>query len=195
MGSDDSRGTDGESTREDARAATVSDETLEALQGRVFAAVRRTCPPWLASQAVDIAQTVLTQLVSAVRRSEGKRTLSAMYLEKAAAGTIANEIRRLSRLKENPVGGGDVLDQSPAPMASPEQEAGAMEIPRGIQQCLLGLERPRRLAVLVYLQGCTVPETARRLGWSGKKAENLVYRGLADLRRCLRLKGLTPRAP
>jgi RNA polymerase sigma-70 factor (ECF subfamily) len=30
------------------------------------------------------------------------------------------------------------------------------------------------------------------MGWTEKKAENLVYRGLADLRRCLSAKGLRP---
>ena len=38
----------------------------------------------------------------------------------------------------------------------------------------------------------TTVETARRLGWTAKKAENLVYRGLKDLRRCLTARGMTP---
>jgi RNA polymerase sigma-70 factor, ECF subfamily len=46
--------------------------------------------------------------------------------------------------------------------------------------------------VTLYLQGHTVPETARILGWDAKRAENLVYRGLADLRQCLMGKGHRP---
>ena len=34
------------------------------------------------------------------------------------------------------------------------------------------------------------PEVASILKWRAKTAENLVYRGLADLRRCLATKGL-----
>jgi RNA polymerase sigma-70 factor (ECF subfamily) len=46
--------------------------------------------------------------------------------------------------------------------------------------------------VTLYLQGHTVPETARVLDWPAKRADNLVYRGLADLRQCLLAKGLRP---
>jgi RNA polymerase sigma-70 factor (ECF subfamily) len=54
------------------------------------------------------------------------------------------------------------------------------------------MNRDRRLAVTLYLQGHTVPEAARILDWSGKRTENLVYRGLADLRECLMAKGMRP---
>jgi RNA polymerase sigma-70 factor (ECF subfamily) len=37
-----------------------------------------------------------------------------------------------------------------------------------------------------------VPEASRILDWSAKRTENLVYRGLADLRECLTLKGMRP---
>ena len=33
---------------------------------------------------------------------------------------------------------------------------------------------------------------AEMLGWNAKRADNLVYRGLADLRRCLTAKGIEP---
>ena len=54
------------------------------------------------------------------------------------------------------------------------------------------LVRPRRLAVALYLQGHSVPEAAKLLEWGNKRTENLVYRGLADLRECLAKKGLKP---
>ena len=54
------------------------------------------------------------------------------------------------------------------------------------------MSKDRRLAVTLYLQGHTVPEAARILGWAAKRTENLVYRGLADLRQCLLGKGHTP---
>jgi RNA polymerase sigma-70 factor (ECF subfamily) len=46
--------------------------------------------------------------------------------------------------------------------------------------------------VILYIQEHTVPEAARILGWTLKRTENLVYRGLADLRACLAAKGQTP---
>lgn len=51
---------------------------------------------------------------------------------------------------------------------------------------------PRWLAVTLHLQGHSVPEVGALLAWTVKKAENLVYRGLADLRSCLSSKGLQP---
>jgi len=63
---------------------------------------------------------------------------------------------------------------------------------RAIRDCLLGLVTPRRLAVTLHLQGHTVPQAAEVLGWDAKRTENLVYRGLADLRVCLARKGVTP---
>ena len=54
------------------------------------------------------------------------------------------------------------------------------------------MKRERRLAVTLHLQGHTVPQAARLLDFSPKQTENLVYRGLADLRACLLAKGIRP---
>ena len=43
-----------------------------------------------------------------------------------------------------------------------------------------------------HLQGHTGPQAAALLGWDAKRTENLVYRGLADLRQCLEAKGVKP---
>jgi RNA polymerase sigma-70 factor (ECF subfamily) len=47
------------------------------------------------------------------------------------------------------------------------------------------LQDRRRTAVTLHLQGFRTGEVAAALGWTEKQAENLVYRGLADLRACL----------
>jgi RNA polymerase sigma-70 factor (ECF subfamily) len=75
---------------------------------------------------------------------------------------------------------------------NPEQGVVSGEIARGIHECLARLVEPRRLAVTLHLQGYSVPEAADVLGWGRKRTENLVYRGLADLRQCLAGKGMTP---
>ena len=72
----------------------------------------------------------------------------------------------------------------------PERIAASREVGRGIQDCLSQMSRERRLAVTLYLQGHSVPEASRVLDWSAKRTENLVYRGLADLRECLTSKGM-----
>ncbi len=174
-----------------AAAARGGAEDVEILRRRVAAAVRRVCPSWLARQADDITQDVLVRLTKA--SGEDSRRFSSMYLERAAYGATVDEIRRACRRRESPLPEGEGLaDLAPARSADPEREVASAEIGRAIQGCLLALVPRRRLAVTLYLQGCSVPESARRLGWSTKQTENLVYRGLADVRACLQRKGWTP---
>jgi RNA polymerase sigma-70 factor (ECF subfamily) len=78
------------------------------------------------------------------------------------------------------------------PEDDPERRAAWREVGRGIQSCLLKMKRERRLTVTLYLQGHDVREAARILDWPVKRTENLVYRGLADLRACLKSKGMEP---
>ena len=164
----------------------------EVLRRRVVSAVRRTCPAWLSDHAEDIAQTVLAQLAGTLARDEGSGAFAGIYLEKAAYGATANEIRHLYRRRETSMNGIADVESQPAPEPNPERRAAAVEIAAHIRGCLARLGGPRCLAVTLYLEGCSVPETARRLGWSPKRAENLVYRGLADLRACLTSKGVRP---
>ena len=43
-----------------------------------------------------------------------------------------------------------------------------------------------------HLQGYSVAEASGFLGWTKKKTEHLVRRGMADLRSCLAEKGIAP---
>jgi RNA polymerase sigma-70 factor (ECF subfamily) len=165
---------------------------FEHLRSRITSAVRRTCPPWLSSQAEDIVQNVIVRLIQAEKKREGNPGYSAMYLEKAAHGATVDEIRRRCRRKEQAIEDPRIMDRATDPTADPERRTTGAEIGQAIRDCLTRLVRPRRLAVTLYLQGCTVPEAGRRRGWTTKRAENLVYRGLADLRQCLARKGLEP---
>ena len=67
-----------------------------------------------------------------------------------------------------------------------------LAIGAGIGECMTHLNEDRRVAVTMYLLGHNVPETAGLLGWTRKRVENLVYRGLAALRKCLEGKELAP---
>lgn len=175
-----------------APVGSIADEEVEVLRRRIVAAVWRTCPARLTAQLEDLVQTVLTQLTLSSRRSEGKLHFSSTYIAKAAYGAIVDELRRIGRRRE------ECLDEAADALEIASREAGpeaitaSREIARGIRDCLTRLVQSRRLAVALYIQGCTVPEAARVLRWSAKKTENLVYRGLVDLRACLAAKGLKP---
>ncbi len=112
----------------------------------------------------------------------------------AGAATLSSEGHGALIVLERETGLEDVEAEAPAraPGDDPDQAARAHEIGHGLHDCLRRLLEPRRLAVVLHLQGHTVPEAARILDWAKKRVENLVYRGLFDLRRCLTAKGLAP---
>jgi RNA polymerase sigma-70 factor (ECF subfamily) len=170
----------------------LGEEEIEALSRRVSSAVRRSCPTWLAGQAEDIAQDVLMKLLKKQDSGEGKRTFSTLYLEKSAYGAVVDEIRRVCRRKEDRVEDVTLANRSVSERAGPDRSSYGGEIAAGILSCLKGLSRSRKLAVTLYLHGCTVPETASRLKWHLKRTESHVYRGLADLRNCLAERGIRP---
>ncbi|HZF11665.1 MAG TPA: RNA polymerase sigma factor [Thermoanaerobaculia bacterium] len=155
-------------------------------------AVARVCPAWMADRADDLVQVALIRVAEVYRRSEGKAELSSFYLRKAAYSALIDEIRRLRTRQEVPLEGERPEVDPAAPQPDPESNCAGAEIGQAIRDCLGRLLRPRRLAVTLHLQGHRVAEAARLLGWSAKKAENLVYRGLDDLRSCLTAKGIRP---
>jgi RNA polymerase sigma-70 factor, ECF subfamily len=184
-----------------ARAAAVDWVKLRAALAQ---AVRRQCPGWLSEHADDLAQAAIVKIMGRVQASEGDRPLSSFYLYRVAHSALVDEIRRRQRRREVQldVGEPDAADaaaqghvaRAPEPRATgdPEQDAALRELGGAVRGCLLDMKRDRRLAVTLYLQGHSVPEAARLLDWPVKRTENLVYRGLADLRQCLLAKGHMP---
>lgn len=163
-------------------------------------AVRSVCSGRLADRWDDLVQAAMIKILSIARRGESVDSLPASYLYKVAHSALVDEIRRVRRRQEVPIedavpGSGaehTLLPSEPvwSGAPSPEQSATSRQIGRGIEECLGFLVPDRRRAVTLWLLGHGVPESAQLLGWSRKRVENLVYRGLADLRSCLERKGL-----
>jgi len=164
------------------------------LHGDLVRAVNRVCPRWLADRSDDLVQVALMRVMEIQRKREGTAEFSPSYLRKAAYSALIDEIRRLRRRQEVSIEsddeeGGTAFDPA-APEPDPERASSGREIGRAIRDCLGGMVPPRRHAVTLNLQGHSVPEIGKLLGWTAKKAENLVYRGMADLRGCLSGKGI-----
>lgn len=151
-------------------------------------AVNNVCPSWLRSQADDIVQAALIRVMEIDKKGEGVGVSTASYVRKVAYTVTVDEIRRLRRRRESS------LDNASEPMdrGNPERDLARREMGQSIQDCLVGLVMTRRRAVGLYLMGHSVPEASRILGWGRKKVENLVFRGLADLRSCLTGKRVLP---
>jgi len=167
----------------------------EQLHRELVRAVDRICPRWMADKADDLVQVALMRVMEIQRKKEGTAELNSLYLRRAAYSAMIDEIRRLRRRQEVSLQGGGEEDEEAAfdpaaPSPDPERASVGREAGRAIRDCLGRIVAPRRHAVTLNLQGHSVPEIGKLLGWTAKKAENLVYRGMADLRSCLGEKGI-----
>jgi DNA-directed RNA polymerase specialized sigma24 family protein len=156
-----------------------------ALRAQLYAHVVRYCPSWLRGEADDIAQKAWLRLQS---DAAGAAPAGPALVARVAYCATVDEIRRRRRRREVP------LEERPAVRADgdPARSAGARELRRSIEDCLARMLHDRRLAVTLRLLGHTVTDCARLLEWPAKRAENMVLRGLSDLRRCLAAKGIAP---
>jgi RNA polymerase sigma-70 factor (ECF subfamily) len=136
-------------------------------------AVERHCPPALAAQREDLVQMALLRLLERPA-SEGTTPRGASYLWRVAYTVVIDEIRRFRRQQRQ-------AEQLPAD----ERGTPGPEARSELLECLGALQDRRRTAVTLHLEGFRTAEVATALGWTEKQAENLVYRGLADLRACL----------
>ena len=160
---------------------------VEQLRIDILRAVRRVCPRWLADQADDLTQIAVSRILDRLRSTEGQLDLSPGYLYRTAYTVVIDEIRRRQRLHEIPLDP-DVPVQSSE--GNPERQAFSREVREAITSCLARLATSRRRAVTLHLMGHSVDEISALLGCRYKQAENLVYRGLSDLRGCLRKRGV-----
>jgi len=171
-------------------SAPLPEHELAELRRQLARAVAKVCPHWLADRADDIVQAATLKLSGLLAEGRGDRNPS--YLWRVAYCATVDEIRRHRRRAEVQLDEDPVERAAVHPDEDPERARSGREIGRAIEECLAGLNEARRLAVVLHLQGHALGEAARILGWGEKRVENLVYRGLADLRRCLGAKGLEP---
>jgi RNA polymerase sigma-70 factor (ECF subfamily) len=170
----------------------LTDDDYRQLRADLVRVVAQVCPAWLASRSDDLVQVVLMRVVAAQEKREGSGVFSTFYLRKAAHSALVDEIRRLRRRQEVALDAADEGAEPAATAPDPERHSAGRQLGRAIRDCLKTLVRPRRLALVLHLEGHSVPEVGRLLHWPVKRAENLVYRGLADLRECLGRKGMAP---
>jgi RNA polymerase sigma-70 factor (ECF subfamily) len=159
-----------------------------ALAERLSVAVRRTAPRWLQSEVPDLVQAAVVRVL----RTRGDEVNNA-FLYRVAHSVIVDEIRRRGRRPEALSETAASTEGTAGPgTGSPERRAEGSQAAGAILEVLQALAVDRRRAVTLYLQGHTVPEAAQLLGFDRKKTENLVYRGLDDLRDGLRERGIEP---
>lgn len=171
----------------------LEEEEYRQLRRELTKAVVRICPRWLSDAVEDLVQAALVRVLELRRRREENVELSSFYLRKVAFSALIDEIRRRGRRPEVPLATEDGEIDPPAEgTADPERRLAGRQLGRAIYDCLATLVVPRRRALALHLQGHSVPDIGRILGFRTKQADNLVYRGMADLRSCLGRRGITP---
>ena len=174
-------------------ARAQPDEPLAGLRRRLTAAARRAAPRWLSDEIEDLVQNALIRVTANLEnRDGGFEGVPSSYLARAAYSAVVDEMRRRFRRGEVQEDAVEGMDGMPSPDSGPERSFEAAEIHTGLRDCLARLIRPRRVVVACRLQGYSVPETAGLTGWTRKRVEHLVLRGMRDLRHCLEAKGLRP---
>jgi RNA polymerase sigma-70 factor (ECF subfamily) len=168
-----------------AGAPTAPD--IEQLRGDISRAVRSVCPRWLADHADDLTQVAIARILDRLRSAEGTLELSSGYLYRTAYCVVVDEIRRRRRRPEIPIEPDAVIQSHEA---NPERRAFSGEVRDALTGCLTRLATSRRRAVTLHLLGHSVGEISALLECRYKQAENLVHRGLSDLRACLRKHGV-----
>ena len=163
------------------------------LRSDLAQAVARVCPRWQPAFRDDLVQSAMMRVLQVLEKnpagSEGDAPLTPSYLYRVAYSVLIDEIRRERRRRETSLEE-DAVAVQVVSEPDPERLATSQQLGRGIQDCLRHMKRERRLAVALYLQGHNVPSAAQLLDWTVKRTENLVYRGLAELRECLTAKGM-----
>lgn len=173
-------------------AGPLLNHELEKLRRDLTRAVERVCPPRLADRRDDLVQTAMMRVMELQRREPDRSRLSPAYLYRVAYTALVDELRDVERRREVAMEEVEAQPQQPMASGDPEKSASGSQIARAVRDCLRQLAQDRRLAVTLYLQGHTVPEAGELMGWDGKRAENLIYRGLGALRLCLSTKGFEP---
>lgn len=167
-------------------------ERIGRLREALARAVARACPAWMSADRDDLVQATMLKVLAVERPPEEKAELPSSYLQRVALNAVIDEIRARRRRGEISLDEEEMKQSQESRLPDPDSAARGREIGRGVRGCLAAMKEERRVALTLRLLGHSVPEAARLLGWANKRTENLIYRGLANLRACLAAKGLKP---
>jgi len=161
--------------------------SLEGLHARIMVALTRSTPAGIRSSIDDMAQAAVIKLMRQGRTEDELAQLRPSYLWRVVHSEIMDELRRCRRRAET--GLEDVAGLADVNNPGVERTVVGKRTGDDIRSCLGLLVDSRRRVVALYLMGHKVREIAELLGISRKQAENLVFRGVRDLRRHLRERG------
>jgi RNA polymerase sigma factor (sigma-70 family) len=135
----------------------------------------------------DVQQNVMLALWQQLERGQ--------TIERPASYIYRAAIREAVRLIRREHGDASALDEDEhlveaGARSDPHRQLEDEERQKALMDCLGTLEARRQLAVRAHLSGFTVAEMMDMFDWPYQRARHLIARGMADLRRVLRERGI-----
>jgi RNA polymerase sigma factor (sigma-70 family) len=130
-----------------------------------------------------VLQETRLRIWKLAERGEAPADLRPGLIYRIATGAAIDLVRRRDARRE-------VSDVAAAAVAARDGSAlDRVALRAALRSCLAKLAQSRRAVVAMHLRGSPREEIAALLRWSDAKTRNLLYRGLDDLRLCLRRAG------
>jgi len=160
---------------------------VEAYASLIRRAVRRVSGSRATLIQDDVQQNVMLALWQQLERGQ--------TIERPASYIFRAAIRETVRLvRRGDAHASAALDEErlveTAAGSDPHRHLDDKERQQALMDCLGTLEAQRQLAVRAHLSGFTVTEIMEMFDWSYQRARHLIARGMADLRRVLRERGI-----
>jgi len=127
----------------------------------------------------DLLQEIRIRLWGASKREIDRRKIPA-YVRKVVDSVLITYLNKARKNKE-------IIRQSEAAITT----IHSRELELVIMECADTLIDSRRMVVSLYLRGFAVPEIAKALNWTIGKTYNLYSRGLKDLKKKLKERGIS----
>ena len=176
----------------DSSGRPKADAQLTALIEAYASLIRRAVRRVSGLRATDIQDDVHQNVVLALwQQLERGQTIErpASYIFRAAIRETVRLMRRDHGHASAALEDGERVAETAA-SSDPHRHLEDKERQQALMDCLETLEARRQLAVRAHLSGFTVTEIMEMFDWSYQRARHLIARGMADLRRALRERGI-----
>jgi RNA polymerase sigma-70 factor (ECF subfamily) len=136
----------------------------------------------------DIAQEVKIKIWK-ILNDEKKIQNYSSYIKKVVNSTVIDQIRRARRQE-------GIINLEKQKKISEQKSfysmniSGAKDLKYIVGEAVDSLMESRRKAVRLFLLNMTIEEIALILNWSKAKTRNLIYRGLADIKKKLKKEAI-----
>jgi len=142
------------------------------------------------SDVDEVVQELRLRMWKSLGTAELIRRAKASYIYRAAISASIDIIRRRRARKVDAAPLDDYGDMMADPHRSVDARLEGEEVTAAVHRAVSLLAESRRAVVRMYLAGYDREEISALLGWTEAKTRNLLYRGLADLRKTLESWGI-----